>query len=65
MIVVLMKAVDTHADLLRSAVATASNDHRLGANEALPSCGVVFHLFDLVEKRSDSLTRRHPKRSGG
>ena len=30
-------AVDTHADLLRMAVASAGNDHRLGAKEAPPA----------------------------
>ncbi len=53
MIVALMKAVDTHADLLRSAVATAGNDHRLGANEAPPAIISIFlgeQLFDVIEQ---------------
>ncbi len=53
MIVALMKAVDTHADLLRSAVATAGNDHRLGANEAPPAIISIFlgeQLFDVMEQ---------------
>ncbi len=37
-----MKAVDTHAALLRSTVATAGNDHRLGANEAPPAIVSIF-----------------------
>ena len=35
-------AVDTHADLLRASIASASNDHRLGANEAPPAIISVF-----------------------
>lgn len=52
-IVALMKAVDTHADLLRSSVATAGNDHRLGANEAPPAVVSIFLgecLHDIVEQ---------------
>jgi len=41
-IVALMKAVDMHADLLRVSVATAGNDHRLGANEAPPAVVSIF-----------------------
>ncbi len=37
-----IKAVDTYAPLLRAAIATASNDHRLGANEAPPAIISVF-----------------------
>ncbi|MCF7818673.1 MAG: glutamine synthetase III [Kiritimatiellales bacterium] len=52
-IVALMKAVDTHADLLRASVATAGNDHRLGANEAPPAVVSIFLgecLHDVVEQ---------------
>ncbi len=35
-------AVDDYADLLRTAVATAGNDHRLGGNEAPPAVISVF-----------------------
>jgi glutamine synthetase len=52
-IIALMKAVDTHADLLRSSVATAGNDHRLGANEAPPAVVSIFlgdQLTDVVEQ---------------
>jgi glutamine synthetase len=35
-------AVDRHADLLRASIASASNDHRLGANEAPPAIISVF-----------------------
>lgn len=37
-----IKAVYEHADLLRAAIATANNDHRLGANEAPPAIMSVF-----------------------
>ncbi len=37
MLTAVLRAVDTHADLLRAAVATPGNDHRLGANEAPPA----------------------------
>ncbi|MCY1499163.1 Glutamine synthetase [compost metagenome] len=37
-----IKAVHTHEELLRAAIATASNDHRLGANEAPPAIISVF-----------------------
>ena len=37
-----IKAVDDYQDLLRLSVATAGNDHRLGANEAPPAIVSVF-----------------------
>ncbi len=37
-----IKAVYDHADLLRASIATAANDHRLGANEAPPAIMSVF-----------------------
>jgi glutamine synthetase len=37
-----LKAVHTHADLLRAAIASAGNDHRLGANEAPPAIISAF-----------------------
>ncbi len=37
-----IKAVDEYADLLRVSVATAGNDHRLGANEAPPAVVSMF-----------------------
>ncbi len=38
----IIKAVDEHQDLLRVSVASAGNDHRLGANEAPPAIVSVF-----------------------
>ena len=37
-----IKAVDDHQDLLRSIVASAGNDHRLGANEAPPAIMSIY-----------------------
>lgn len=37
-----IKAVHDHADLLRASIASAANDHRLGANEAPPAIMSVF-----------------------
>ena len=37
-----IKAVHEHADLLRASIASASNDHRLGANEAPPAIISIF-----------------------
>lgn len=38
----MIKAVDTHADILRATCAGAGNDHRLGANEAPPAIVSIF-----------------------
>ncbi|QEY35777.1 glutamine synthetase type III [Caproiciproducens galactitolivorans] len=38
----IIKAVDEHQDLLRISVASAGNDHRLGANEAPPAIVSIF-----------------------
>jgi len=52
-----IKAVHDHADILRASIATAGNDHRLGANEAPPAIISIFigkYLNDVlneVEKR--------------
>lgn len=44
-----IKAVYDHADLLRASIATAANDHRLGANEAPPAIMSVF-IGDTLSK---------------
>lgn len=52
-----IKAVHDYADLLRAAIASASNDHRLGANEAPPAIISVFtgtylsQVLDEIESR--------------
>lgn len=45
----IMKAVDTHAELLRASVATAANDLRLGGHEAPPSVISIFLGAQLTE----------------
>lgn len=50
---VMIKAVDDHQDLLRTCVASASNDHRLGANEAPPAIMSMFlgeQLTDIFDR---------------
>jgi len=47
-----IKAVDEHQDLLRLSVASAGNDHRLGANEAPPA---IISMF-LGDELNDILT---------
>ncbi|MCB9033420.1 MAG: glutamine synthetase III [Chitinophagales bacterium] len=52
-------AVNRHEDLLRAAVASHGNDHRLGANEAPPAIISVFtgsylnKVLEMIEKRVD------------
>ena len=49
----ILKAVDTHADLLRQSASDVGNDHRLGANEAPPAIISVFlgeQLEDVVKQ---------------
>ena len=48
-----LKAVDTHADLLRESASDVGNDHRLGANEAPPAIISIF----LGEQLQDVLTQ--------
>jgi glutamine synthetase len=45
----IIKAVDTYQDLLRVSVASAGNDHRLGANEAPPAIVSIFLGEELTE----------------
>ncbi|MGZ3894548.1 MAG: glutamine synthetase type III, partial [Bacteroidia bacterium] len=49
-----IKAVYEHADLLRASIASANNDHRLGANEAPPAIMSAF-LGDQLSKILDEL----------
>lgn len=54
-----LKAVNEYADLLRASIATASNDHRLGANEAPPAIisafigSQLYSVLDELEKVTD------------
>ncbi len=55
----IIKAVDEHQDLLRLSVATAGNDHRLGANEAPPAIISIFlgeELEEVIEAIRDEKT---------
>ena len=54
-----IKAVDDYQDLLRIAVATAGNDHRLGANEAPPAVVSVF-LGDELTAVLDAIESEAP-----
>tara|TARA_B100000949_G_scaffold216386_1_gene213225 strand:+ start:165 stop:2351 length:2187 start_codon:yes stop_codon:yes gene_type:complete len=48
-----IKAVDTYEELLRASIASASNDHRLGANEAPPPIISIFigqQLSDVLDE---------------
>ncbi|HOK42582.1 MAG TPA: glutamine synthetase III [Thermoclostridium caenicola] len=52
-LVAVIKAVDEYADLLRFSVASAGNDHRLGANEAPPAIMSIFlgdELTSVIEQ---------------
>lgn len=57
--VAVIKAVDEHADLLRNSIASAGNDHRLGANEAPPAIISIFlgneltSVFENIESNTD------------
>jgi len=56
-----IRAVHLHADLLRAAISSASNDHRLGANEAPPAIISIFlgdMLTDLIDQIESGETSR-------
>jgi glutamine synthetase len=56
-----IRAVDIHADLLRASIASAANDHRLGANEAPPAIISIFlgdMLMDILEQVEKGLPKR-------
>jgi glutamine synthetase len=61
-----IRAVDLHSDLLRASIASAANDHRLGANEAPPAIMSIF-LGDMLTDIIDQLQNGTPKKtkSGG
>ncbi|MCU0423476.1 MAG: glutamine synthetase III [Bacteroidia bacterium] len=61
-----IKAVHNHADLLRASIASASNDHRLGANEAPPAIMSVFigtQLTHVLEELVSNKTKATVKAS--
>jgi len=59
-----IRAVDLRADLLRAAIASAGNDHRLGANEAPPAIMSIFlgemltDILDQLESGKATKTRK-------
>jgi glutamine synthetase len=57
-----IRAVDMHADLLRASIASAANDHRLGANEAPPAIMSIF-LGDMLTDIIDQLEHGGPKKT--
>ena len=54
-----IKAVDDYQDLLRISVATAGNDHRLGANEAPPAVVSIF-LGDELNAVIEAIEKDEP-----
>ncbi len=61
-----LKALHTHADLMRAAIASAGNDHRLGANEAPPAIISAFigtqltNVLDELEKKVKTTGKMTP-----
>ena len=60
----IIKAVDDYQDLLRLSVASAGNDHRLGANEAPPAILSIF-VGDELEEVINSIIESRSAKSGG
>ena len=59
-----IRAIDLHADMLRSATASAGNDHRLGANEAPPAIISIF-LGDELSAVMKEIETGKPEKSSG
>ena len=60
-----IKAVDEYQDLLRASVASAGNDHRLGANEAPPAIISIFvgdELSAIIDALADDVAYTCPER---
>ena len=63
----IIKAVDTHADLLRQSASDVGNDHRLGANEAPPAIISIFlgeQLEDVVKQLVETGEAAHVLQGG-
>ncbi len=59
-----VRAVHLHSDLIRAAIATPANDHRLGANEAPPAIISVYlgdTLSEVVQSMIEGLTHKTKK----
>ena len=64
----IIAAVDDHADILRASVASAGNDHRLGANEAPPAIMSMYlgdQLAAIVDSVEKGTAARRSKRGNG
>ena len=62
----IIRAVNMHADLLRSATASAGNDHRLGANEAPPAILSIFlgeQLTGVIDALVDGKSKKNTQAS--
>jgi len=60
----IIEAVDEHQGLLRATVASAGNDHRLGASEAPPAIISIFlgdELYEILEAIKDEVEYEHKK----
>ena len=64
MLSAVIRAIDLHADMLRSATACAGNDHRLGANEAPPAVISIF-LGDELSAIMKEIETGRPEKSSG
>jgi glutamine synthetase len=66
LICAVIRAVDLHSDLLRASVASAANDHRLGANEAPPAIISIF-MGDMLSDVLDQIESNESRdaRAGG
>ena len=58
-----IKAVHDHADLMRASIASAGNDHRLGANEAPPAIMSIFIGTQLTKVLNDFSTNKKSEKS--
>ncbi len=58
--VIILKAVDRYADVLRAHIASAGNDHRLGAHEAPPAIISVF-IGSQLTKTMDEIEKQKKK----
>lgn len=55
----IMRALNTHGDLMRASVASAGNDHRLGANEAPPAI-MSMYLGDELQRVISAIESEAP-----
>ncbi|MFT5157833.1 MAG: glutamine synthetase, partial [Bacteroidia bacterium] len=60
-----IKAVHDHADLIRASIASAANDHRLGANEAPPAIISIFIGSTLTEILNNIENNKKGAKSNG